>query len=68
MINLNGDELVGPLNQYFGHVCAKFAYLEITIFFSNDVPKWWYGKLCKWHMPLKLKCFMWLDFENCFLT
>ena len=29
------------------------------------VPRWRYNKLWRWNFPLKIKCFIWLTFENC---
>ena len=44
------------------------AYFTIVDSSTFDVPNWWFEQLWKWHLHTKLKCFMWLSFENCLLT
>lgn len=62
------DELLWVCNQSSGHITAKSAYSALIMNTSFEVPRWWYKKLWKWKILLKLKCFQWMAFENCLLT
>ena len=64
----NNDELVWAGNHILGQVFAKHAYFVIADSSSYDFPKWWFEIVWKWHLPSKLKCFLWLYFEICLLT
>ena len=50
------------------YVSAKSLYEAISYICTNYNKKWWYKKIWKWHLPLKLKCFLWLCLENRILT
>lgn len=58
------DKLVWAGNTGNGSVTAKSAYKRIIQQKYIFPPDWWYVKIWKWHIPLKLKCFTWLILQN----
>lgn len=67
-LNENDDMLVWIWNKSTSQEKDKEAYNTIILNHSSIDIKWWFGKLWKWHFPLKIKCFFWLYLENYVLT
>lgn len=55
-------------NPTSGQVTARIAYRVIIESHIDGNRKWWYGALWKWKLPLKIKCFLWLVFNDKILT
>ena len=62
------DTLIWFANPSTGNITAKSTYQAIVQNSSSTVKIWQYKSLWKWKIPLKIKCFMWLDLQNCLKT
>ena len=55
---LNGqDKLIWYHNSATGILNVKTTYMIIAQENTYVAPKWWYKKIWKWHVPLKIKFF-----------
>lgn len=63
-LSCNKDNLVWSKNPISGQVTAKSAYKLIATKFLFGQCKWWHSILWKWKISLKVKCFLWLAFNN----
>lgn len=67
-LNNKQDCLIQENNPVNGQVTAHWAYLTLVDYYVEEQERCWHKKLWKQRFPLKIKCFIWLLFNNKILT
>ena len=58
------DRLIWDGNYSNGKISAKFGYEVIAGSNTQSLRKWWYKKLWKFYLALKIRCFVCLSLEK----
>jgi hypothetical protein len=67
-LNDEEDNLMWSWDTKQGQVNAKLAYEVQVMEDMGEEPKFWYSKIWRWQIPLKVKLFVWLLLEQKILT
>lgn len=67
-LNDKKDELVWSFNLDSDSISAKLAYKAIVQEQGISSQKWCSAIMWKWHIPQKVKCFLWILLEDYILT
>ena len=61
MLKDQHDSIVWDISKIFWEVTTKLAYNDVVEDWIQEAPTWWEMYMWKIHIPLKIKCFSWLN-------
>jgi len=64
ILSTQEDTILWNLNKVDGMVIAKLAFDHLCVHTYGTTSRWRASGIWSWHIPLNLKCFIWLVFHN----